>query len=183
MATETDGARARGAAPVMALGAAICLAGLAAVTAAAVPSGEAMAASHTSKVVVSAMTISGQKVLVSNGEALYTLTPSATACDAQCLGTWPALALPTKVHKASAGKGVTGSALGVTTGPGGIRQVTYHGQPLYWFSGDSHGQVNGNLTDQWGKWTAAVVSGSHASQGGSTPTTGSTNTGSGGASF
>ena len=37
---------------------------------------------------------------------------------------------------------------------GGTLQVTYSGKPLYWFSGDNAaGQVNGNVTDTWGKWS------------------------------
>ena len=32
--------------------------------------------------------------------------------------------------------------------------MTYSGLALYWFSEDkAHGQVNGNVTDSWGKWS------------------------------
>jgi predicted lipoprotein with Yx(FWY)xxD motif len=114
------------------------------------------------------------KVLVSNGTALYVLTPSATACGSKCLKIWPAVSLPAHVKRAKAGSGVQASKLGVTSGPDGIRQVTYNGQPLYWFYKDTKGHVKGNITDQWGRWTAVVAG--KASQ--STPP--SSNSGSGG---
>jgi Secreted repeat of unknown function len=65
------------------------------------------------------------------------------------------------------------------TRSGGVRQVTYQGKALYWFSGDTGaGQVNGNVTDEWGKWTS-VDSKKVSSSGSSTPTTAS----SGGTAF
>ena len=145
-------------------------------TALAVPAG----ASGTSKVVITTSTNSKfGKILVSNGKALYTLVPSGTACGSQCLVIWPAVSLGSKVSHATAGHGVSQSALGVTNGPGGIRQVTYHGHPVYWYAGDTKGQVNGNKTDEWGKWTVVVV-GKHTANSG---TSGGSTAGSGGASF
>jgi predicted lipoprotein with Yx(FWY)xxD motif len=121
------------------------------------------------------------KVLVANGRALYTLTPSATACGTGCLKIWPAL----KATTATAGTGVTKSKLGVTTASGGTHQITYNGKPLYFFSLDKKGTVKGNVTDQWGKWTAVVVAkpaGSHG--GGSTSNSGGgSNAGGGGVNF
>jgi hypothetical protein len=61
--------------------------------------------------------------------------------------------------------------------------VTYGGKPLYWFFKDTRpGQVGGNITDKWGKWSVVVtVRPAHGSSGsGGTPTTSS---GSGGVSF
>jgi predicted lipoprotein with Yx(FWY)xxD motif len=117
-------------------------------------------------------------ILVS-GTTLYTLKPSKTACTAACLKVWPALVLPKGQTKATAGSGVSASKLGTVTRSGGVRQVTYNGKALYWFSGDSGaGQVNGNLTDEWGKW-ADVVTKKGSSSGSSTATT----AGSGGTAF
>jgi predicted lipoprotein with Yx(FWY)xxD motif len=45
--------------------------------------------------------------------------------------------LPKGVKKATAGSGVSASKLGTKTISGGVRQVTYGGKPLYWFSGDT----------------------------------------------
>jgi predicted lipoprotein with Yx(FWY)xxD motif len=128
-------------------------------------------------VVVSTVKSSKGKVLAS-GKTLYTLRPSATACTAQCLKVWPELLLPKGVTKAKAGSGVKASKLGTVAPPGGVRQVTYGGKPLYWFVGDTGpGQVNGNVSDTWGKWSAVVTA--KASGGSTTGTT----AGSGGAAF
>jgi predicted lipoprotein with Yx(FWY)xxD motif len=136
----------------------------------------------------SAVTVSTTKnakmgtILVS-GKTLYTLKPSSTACTAACLKVWPALVLPTGVTKAKAGSGVTASKLG-TVKRNGVVQVTYGGKPLYFFTGDSAaGQVNGVVTDTWGKWTAVVTK--KAAGSGSSSNSGSSNSsaGGGGAAF
>ncbi len=144
----------------------------------------ATAGAASPPVKVSAQTIGSMgKVLVSNGKALYVLTPSATACTAACLAIWPALTVHSGA-KATAGTGVTKSKLGVTTDAKGAHQVTYGGKPVYFFVEDSKGTVKGDLTDQWGKWTAVVVA---KPKSGSTPTTsnsgGGSSAGGGGVSF
>jgi predicted lipoprotein with Yx(FWY)xxD motif len=134
----------------------------------------------------SAVTVSSTKnakmgtILVS-GKTLYTLKPSSTACTAACLKVWPALVLPAGVTKAKAGAGVSAAKLG-TVRHNGVVQVTYGGKPLYFFTGDTGaGQVNGVVTDTWGKWTAVVTkkSASPSSNSGS----GSSSAGGGGAAF
>jgi len=165
-------ARATCAALAMSALAATAIVGVAAV----VPAG----AASTKKVVVSTMTTAKYgKVLTVKGKAIYTLKPSATACTTACLKIWPAVTVTASTAGATAGHGVTKSALGVTTGSGGIHQVTYHGKPVYWFATDTKGHVNGNVTDQWGTWTVVVV-GKHPSSGTSS---GGSTAGSGGASF
>ncbi len=160
---------------VAALGGALSLSSLAVGTAGAAPS---------KKFVISSVsTTKAGRVLASNGATLYTLS-GGMACDAQCLATWPAVTLPSQVKSATAGSGVPHAKLGVTTGPNGARQVTYGGHALYRYVGDTaRGQVNGDLTDQWGTWTAVVMAkknGTGASSGnGSSGTT----AGSGGVSF
>jgi predicted lipoprotein with Yx(FWY)xxD motif len=121
------------------------------------------------------------KVLAS-GKTVYTLKASATPCTAACLKIWPELVLPKGVTKAKAGPGVKASKLGTVTRAGGIRQVTYGGKPLYWFVGDTGpGQVNGNVSDTWGKWSAVVTAKATSSSSGSG--SGGSNSGSGGAGF
>ena len=140
------------------------------------PPGSATGANR--RVVVTAQTIGANgKVLVSNGRALYFLVAPGT-CDKSCLGTWPALTVPAHA-KATAGPGVQKSKLGVTTDMAGARQVTYNGQPVYWFSSDKKGQVTGNITEQWGTWTVVVLKKPAGSSGTST----TSNAGSGGVSF
>ena len=151
-----------------------------------------LASAATRNVTISTQTIGSMgKVLVTNGKALYVLTPSSVACGSNCLKIWPAVTVPKGAKGATAGSGVQKSKLGVTKGPGGIRQVTYNGQAVYRFAGDTKGKVNGNISDQWGKWTAVVVtpansSGSSSSTASGTSSgsgTSSTNAGGGGVSF
>jgi predicted lipoprotein with Yx(FWY)xxD motif len=125
-------------------------------------------------------------ILVS-GKTVYTLKPSSTACTAACLKVWPALVLPAGVTKAKAGPGVKAAKLG-TVKRNGVVQVTYGGKPLYFFVGDSTaGQVNGNVTDTWGKWSAVVTkkaSGSNSGSGSSSNSgSGNSSAGGGGAAF
>ncbi|MFZ0250000.1 MAG: hypothetical protein WAL61_08645 [Acidimicrobiales bacterium] len=118
-------------------------------------------------------------ILVS-GKTLYTLKPSSTACTAACLKVWPALVLPAGVTKAKTGSGVSAAKLG-TVKRNGVVQVTYGGRPLYFFTGDTAaGQVNGVVTDTWGRWTAVVTK--KAAGSGSSSNSGSS-AGGGGAAF
>jgi len=120
-------------------------------------------------------------VAVAAGTVAVSVLPPGSAtgtCDKSCLGTWPALTVPAHA-KATAGPGVQKSKLGVTTDMAGARQVTYNGQPVYWFSSDKKGQVTGNITDQWGTWTVVVLKKPAGSSGTST----TSNAGSGGVSF
>ncbi len=156
------------------LAAVVVAAGAASASALAV-GGMAGAATQGSKVTI--VSTSHGKVL-SDGTTLYTLKPSRTSCGTNCLKIWPAVVLPSGVLTASAGSGVTASKLGTVNVPGVGVQVTYGGKPLYRFYKDKAGQVQGSITDKWGKWSAVVVSKSGASS-----NSGSSNAGSGGASF
>ncbi|MFZ1063785.1 MAG: hypothetical protein WAN30_09995 [Acidimicrobiales bacterium] len=132
--------------------------------------------SHLAKPVVLSATVNSTfGTILASGDTLYTLTPSHTACTATCLEFWPALTLPKGVESATAGKGVPASKIGVVDRAGGVRQVTYGGKALYYFAGDTKpGEVKGDVTDTWGKWSPIVLS----SKGAGTTTT---TTGSGGA--
>jgi predicted lipoprotein with Yx(FWY)xxD motif len=115
------------------------------------------------------------------GDTVYTLKPSKVACTTECVKIWPEVVLPKGATKATAGKGVNASKLGTVKRAGGVRQVTYGGKPLYWYALDTApGQVNGNITDKWGKWASVAT----AKSTNSTPvSSGTTNAGTGGASF
>jgi predicted lipoprotein with Yx(FWY)xxD motif len=145
-----------------------------------------------SQVTVSEETVPNMgKVLVAKGTPVYLLSQNHGGCASACQKIWPPVTLPHNVKSATAGRGVQHSKLGTTSGPHGLRQVTYNGHRLYWYVGDNvRGKVKGNFTDQWGKWTAVVVAKAPSSSGGSsasstTSTSGSggSNAGSGGVSF
>jgi predicted lipoprotein with Yx(FWY)xxD motif len=147
----------------------------------------ATSAGASNAVTVSAQTIGKMgKVLVIRGKAAYTLAvPSASPCNAACLKIWPAVTVPATVTTVGAGAGVQKSKLGVTTGPGGTHQVTYNGQKLFYFFQDKKGTVKGNITDQWGKWTAVVLAKPKGGSSGSGSNAGSSgaNAGGGGVNF
>jgi len=159
------------------VGAVLAAGGLSAAVLAADAAGAA-----TSTVVTMTKTSKYGTILVS-GKTVYTLKASKVACGSSCLKIWPAVLLPKGVTMPSAGPGVNAASLGTVAASGGALQVTYAGKPLYWFFGDTApGQVHGNITDKWGKWSVVVTAKpGHASSGsGGTPTT---SAGSGGVSF
>jgi predicted lipoprotein with Yx(FWY)xxD motif len=140
-------------------------------------------AGAASSVVVSTTKNAKMGTILVSGNTLYTLKPSKTACGTACLKIWPALVLPAGATKAKAGSGVSSSKLGTVKRSGGVVQVTYGGKPLYYFFLDTGpGQVKGNISDTWGKWSAVVTKKAAGSS--SSSNSGSGNTaGSGGASF
>ena len=97
----------------------------------------------------------GKILVLGNGDALYRLSADhrdKSVCTGLCATIWPPVTLA-KGQRSPVGRGVKG--LGAITRPGGARQVTLDGDPLYRFSGDRKpGQTNGNdLTDTWGHWS------------------------------
>jgi predicted lipoprotein with Yx(FWY)xxD motif len=149
---------------------------------AALPATTAGAA--TRAVTVSSQTIGKHgKILVAKGKALYILT-NGTPCGSACLKVWPALTVSASSNGATAGSGVQQSMLGVTTTSSGAHQVTYNGQPLFWFFKDSKGTLKGNVKDKWGTWTAVVLSKpAHATSGTPTTSNSGANAGGGGVNF
>ncbi len=76
------------------------------------------------------------------GYALYTYDKDTTDhsnCLAFCLHLWP----PLTVARAATPTGGGVRGLGAFTTPGGTRQVTYRGAPLYTFAFDQPGRVTG----------------------------------------
>lgn len=128
----------------------------------------------------------GRILTLSNGDTLYRLTADhvdRSVCTGACAAVWPPVVLASgQTHPV--GRGVKG--LGTITRPGGARQVTIDGEPLYLFAGDQRaGQVSGNIKDTWGQWwvvdpahprqvPTAAVSGHPSSGGGSAPASGGT---------
>ena len=75
-------------------------------------------------------------VTINGGHSLY--EHPGGPCTGSCLSIWPPLLMP-------AGKTVPkGASCLATVKQGSNLQVTYHGQALYTFTGDSGHSVNGN---------------------------------------
>jgi predicted lipoprotein with Yx(FWY)xxD motif len=136
----------------------------------------AASAHATKSVVVSTAKSAKFGTILVSGKTLYSLKPGGTSCGSKCLRIWPELLLPKGVSKATAGGGVSASKLGTIRRAGGALQVTYAGKALYWFSQDTaSGQVNGNISDLWGKWSVVVTK--KAATGGVATTTTTSNGG------
>ena len=121
-------------------------------------SGAAFAATRSMGTTVTLHKTSLGKVLAtSKGRTLYLYTPDGknkSVCTGSCASTWPPLM--TK-GKPVAGMGVNKKLLG--TAPRGKKlQVTYHGHPLYTYTGDSKaGDANGEDID--GIWFVVTAAG------------------------
>jgi len=107
----------------------------------------------------------GQYLTDPNGNTLYTYAADSSGvsnCMGSCLTAWPAYQ----------DKGSTTSLpAGVSTikrTDNGQIQYTYYGMPLYYFAGDSSGQVTGNGVQNF---QVAKPSASSSSQSSSTPAT------------
>jgi predicted lipoprotein with Yx(FWY)xxD motif len=136
-----------------------------------------VATSPATASVISSAKSSKLGTILTAGNTVYTLKASKTACDAQCLKTWMPVLLPQGVMTATAGPGVDASKLSTVVAADGVLQVTYSGKALYWSSKDkAPGQVKGNVTDKWGKWSTVVTvkSSSSGSNNDSNPGTGGT---------
>jgi len=113
------------------------------------------------------------------GMTLYRYTPDGTGksvCTGACAAVWPPLTVPAGNRVVSGRTGVPAGSLGTITRPGGARQVTFDGQPLYTYVGD---KAVGQTAGQGIEGTWFVVSPTPAA--GSTSTT-TTTAGSGGGS-
>jgi predicted lipoprotein with Yx(FWY)xxD motif len=81
----------------------------------------------------------------------------AVKCTGACATVWKPL-LISATAKPVAGKGVSSKLLGTVKRPGTTKlQVTYKHHPLYTYSGDKKGQVNGQAVD--GLWHALTPAG------------------------
>ena len=118
----------------------------------------------------------GEVLVDEQGAALYTNdrdTPSKIACTGECTSIWVPLSAPNGAPT-SDDSSVEGK-LGTIDRPGGTRQATFDGTPLYSFVEDGPGAVTGDgLADSFGGtefvWTVARSSGGSAGPGGGAET-------------
>jgi predicted lipoprotein with Yx(FWY)xxD motif len=135
-------------------------------TAGSAPAGSAPAStpasgSGTATVIQSHAGSAGSFLTNSSGRALYLWAADSmnkSACSGACAGAWPPVTTPGKVTAAG---GAKTADLGTITRSDGSKQVTYDGQPLYYFAGDSGpGQTNGQGSDSFGaKWWLVAPAG------------------------
>jgi len=148
---------------------------------AALGAGAAMAATaalHSSAPAVKTVSSAkfGKVLVGANGKTLYRYTVDSKGVnrctsDPACGKYWPPLLVKSTV-KPTAGTGVSASLLGTINAKSGMRQVTYAGFPLYFFSGDAKaGQTSGEGFES--KWYVVNTKGSlvkHAVSSGSNST-------------
>jgi predicted lipoprotein with Yx(FWY)xxD motif len=113
------------------------------------------------------------------GRTLYLFekdTNGRSHCSGACAQTWPPV---TTTGAPKAGSGLTASLLGTTARSDGSMQVTYHGHPLYEFSGDSGaGQTNGQGSKAFGaEWYVLAPSGNKVERKSSAAGNGSSSSG------
>jgi predicted lipoprotein with Yx(FWY)xxD motif len=111
--------------------------------------------------VATASTALGRMLVDGHGRSLYLFekdTRGRSACSGACAAYWPPLLTS---GKAVAIKGAKPSLLGSIARPGGGRQVSYAGHPLYFYAGDTRsGQVTGEgLQDFGAGWYALSPAG------------------------
>ncbi len=111
------------------------------------------AAAYTVNVAIGAV---GDYLTGEGGMTLYVKqgdSTTATNCTGGCLDSWPPFTVEAG-EQVAAGAGVTGT-LASFARPEGTTQVTYNGQPLYYFTGDA---AAGDTTGQGigGVWSVAA---------------------------
>lgn len=103
----------------------------------------------------------GKPILTNpSGMTLYKFsadTSTTSACNGGCATAWPPLTVPAGTTP-KGGPG-TGGTFDTISRSDGSTQVTYDGDPLYTFSGDSSaGATNGqNISSDGGTWTVVTV--------------------------
>lgn len=145
----------------------------------------ATAATHTTKGTVSVAhnKTYGTILVAANGRTLYRYTvdgKNVNRCssNATCNKFWPAL-LVKPGKKPTAGAGVRAALLGTIKAAHGMRQVTYAGFPLYFFSEDkAAGQLKGQGFGS--KWYVVGTNGALVTHAMTTPSGGGTTTTGGG---
>lgn len=130
-----------------------------------------IAAINNAIVVTKTSSSLGQYLAEPNGMPLYTYGgdsagSGSSACSGSCLASWPAY------QDKGAKTGLPANFGTITRSDNGQLQFTYHGLPLYTFTGDSSGQVTGNGLSNF--TIAKPLAASQSSSTGQTTTSSST---------
>ena len=129
------------------------------VLAASVLAAAAFASTKTSTIALRSTAV-GKVIVGANGRTLYLFTAdkgTKSVCYGQCATYWP----PLIAGKPTVGAGLNTSKLGTTKRKDGKLQVTYNGQPLYFFALDKKaGEINGQgYVHFGGTWWAVSAAG------------------------
>jgi predicted lipoprotein with Yx(FWY)xxD motif len=143
--------------------------------------GVAAAASPTAADEVSTSQDTTHGTYLTADHTVYTLSKT---CSSKCEKVWIPAVLPTGVKKATAGDGVSAKKLGTTKLSGGDLQITYGGEPLYWYVNDSAAtDVTGMKASHKYGTPALIVTAKPTAGSGSSGNTGTTDKGTGGTAF
>jgi predicted lipoprotein with Yx(FWY)xxD motif len=134
--------------------------------------GATVSAAPKTTVVKTRTTKYGQILVDTQGRTLYLFEKDngmSSTCSGSCASYWPPVPV---AGRPQASGGAMASSIAVLTRSGGQKQLTYAGNPLYYFVGDHKaGQTTGQGIDQFGaKWYvldptgAAVTSAPSTSQ-------------------
>jgi predicted lipoprotein with Yx(FWY)xxD motif len=115
----------------------------------------------------------GKYLATADGKALYTYNadkPGVSNCTGSCLSDWPAYTASGSTGNLPAGVGT------IKRSDDGKTQYTYKDMPLYTFTGDSNGQVNGDGVENFSLAKVSTAPASSSNQTDTTPSQ-SSNTG------
>jgi len=101
----------------------------------------------------------GPVIFNGRDQAAYTFTRDGrrSRCYGECAEAWPPFFAPGRPR---AGRGIKRALLGTVRRRGGRRQVTYAGQPLYFYEHDPRGEVLCNdIAEFGGTWFAVTAEG------------------------
>lgn len=137
--------------------------GISLVLLSAVLSGCGVSTTASAHVTIQAITVPGLGRVISDteGYVLYAYMPDdrgPSKCIGVCAVQWPPLVLGAGDRRPIAGQGVIAALLGTDPRPGGGRQVTYDGWPLYLYRNDAPGAAKGQSVDM-GAWYAMSANG------------------------
>jgi predicted lipoprotein with Yx(FWY)xxD motif len=141
--------------------AAACGSAAGSTTAGSTAAGTPANGSATATVIESHAGSAGSFLTNGSGRAVYLWAADSmnkSTCSGACAGAWPPV---TTTGKVTVADGAKAADLGTITRSDGSKQVTYDGQPLYYFAGDSgSGQTNGQGSDSFGaKWWLVAPAG------------------------
>jgi predicted lipoprotein with Yx(FWY)xxD motif len=127
-------------------------------TTSAAPVASPPVSARAGTVVTTAASQFGPVLFDRTGQAIYIFEAEKTSkpsCYGDCARAWPPVL---STGQPIAGGAVRQNLLGLTTRSGGLEQVTYRGQPLYFYAHEGKHQVLcHNVTEFGGRWLAVTA--------------------------